>query len=375
MSGPRILIVDDQAAMRRGVERLLTRHYHVGCAASAREALEIAEELAPDLAILDVRMPETDGFALMGLLRERHPDVDVIFMTGAIHEVDAQIIRAIRERAFYFIQKPFDREVLLTLVERCLEQRRLSAENALYTEQLERELDDARSFQRSMLPAPDARFGPVSLAAQYEPCDQLGGDLYDYVSHSAGTALLVADVSGHGVTAAMLTAIVKSAFHDAHVDDFDPQSVCTRVAGALRPFDEGRFVTLFCGNVTPDGSRLSYVNAGHPPPIFWGRDREQTTLTRTAPLLSPAFPDLEWEGAAVDLRGGDRLVIYTDGVTEMRAEDDSRYGEERLHAALAGLNGSARDLLDWVSTDARRFAAERPSEDDVTLLGLALDES
>src|SRR5262245_38229028 len=125
MSGPRILIVDDEPAMLRSVARILEGTYEIVGAASPREALEIAPAFEPDLAIVDIRMPEMDGFELMERLAGIAPGIDVIVMTGSITEADAKLIRAIREGAFYFIQKPFDREVLVTLVARCLELRRL----------------------------------------------------------------------------------------------------------------------------------------------------------------------------------------------------------------------------------------------------------
>ena len=97
-------------------------------------------------------MPEMDGFQLMEELQSLDPELEVIFMTGSIHEIDAKLIKAIRKDAFYFLQKPFDRGVLLTLVERCLELKRLDRENREHQLRMERELGDARAFQQSLLP-------------------------------------------------------------------------------------------------------------------------------------------------------------------------------------------------------------------------------
>ncbi len=373
MSGDRILVVDDERGMLRSLQRLLEPHYEVRTVDAAAAAPDVAREFEPDLAILDVRMPEIDGFELMVRLRAIRPDVDVIFMTGAVQELDAALIRAIRERAFYFIQKPFDREVLLTLVERCLELRRLASENRTYVARLERELADARSFQRGLLPEPVARQGAVSIAGSYEPCDELGGDLYDYVDAGAGrTAALVADVSGHGVNAAMLTAIVKSAFHDAHTDEYAPLAVVRRVANALRPFDDDRFVTLFCARL--DGRSLEYVNAGHPPAVLFGPSRERATLGLTGPMISPAFPDIGWDVERVELRAGDRLLAYTDGIVEARGPE-GLFGDERLFALLDRRAESGTELLARIEETVHRFAAGRPVDDDRTLLALTIEGS
>src|SRR5947207_2163815 len=118
MTHSRILVVDDEPGMLRSVERVLSRDYHVTATRQSRDAVEIAKAFHPQLAILDIQMPDVDGFELMEKLKAVDPSLDVILMTGSIHEIDGKLIRSIRKDAFYFLQKPFDREVLLTLVER-----------------------------------------------------------------------------------------------------------------------------------------------------------------------------------------------------------------------------------------------------------------
>ena len=370
MNAERILVVDDEATMLHSMVRLLEGRYVVRGAASGEEALVQAAEQAPDLAILDVRMPGMDGFALANRLRTAYPGVDVILMTGEVLEVDTQVVRAIREGAFYFVQKPFDREVLLTLVERCMELRRLADENGRYVKRLEEELADARNFQRSILPPGELADAKFELSAEYIPCTELGGDFYDYVVLGEdGLAFLVADVSGHGVTAAMLTATLKSAFHGTLSLGFSPDAVVARVAEALRTFDEGRFVTLFAGRVGTSGT-LVYVNAGHPAPLLLPANGGAGSVRRlgiTGPMVSPAFPDLDWELLHERLEPGDRLWIYTDGVAEARSEEGECFGEERIVQGADAAVVGERTLRDLVA-QVRTHAGGRPLEDDLTLV-------
>ena len=179
MGRARILVVDDESGMLRSMERVLAPQHEVKGVRTPAHALEVAAGFEPDLAILDIRMPEMDGFSLMGELKARHPGIDVILMTGSVNEPDARLIRALREKAFYFIHKPFERDVLLTLVHRCLEVRRLAEENRRHVRRLEDELDAARSFQLSLLPEDSGRAGPLVIAARYLPCVELCGDFYD----------------------------------------------------------------------------------------------------------------------------------------------------------------------------------------------------
>ncbi|MEO1085708.1 MAG: response regulator, partial [Acidobacteriota bacterium] len=121
----RILVVDDEPAMLRAVERILERQHRVFCHSSPQEALARAPHQRPHLAIVDVQMSGMDGFDLTRALKQLDPQLRVILMTGSAYGTDEKLIRAIEEQVFYFIHKPFDRTVLRTLVARCLELRRL----------------------------------------------------------------------------------------------------------------------------------------------------------------------------------------------------------------------------------------------------------
>ena len=190
-------------------------------------------------------MPDLDGFELMAQLKARFPALDVILMTGSVDDLDEKLVRAIRSPAFYFIQKPFDREVLKTLVERCIELRWRREDHRQNLKRLETEMAEARAFQQSLLPEREADAEPGGdllpihpvLGARRRPLRLCRGA-------SGQTALLIADVSGHGVSAAMLTGIVKSAFHASHVDGFEPLPSCSACRRDWRrsvPIDSSRW--------------------------------------------------------------------------------------------------------------------------------------
>jgi phosphoserine phosphatase RsbU/P len=368
MTPPRILVVDDEPAILRSVERVLSPPYHVSCTHLPREAVALADTFEPDLVILDIRMPEMDGFELMGRLKIARSDPEIILMTGSVRELDAQLARALREKAFYFLQKPFDREVLQTLVERCLDLRRLEKENQRHLRRLELELAEARAFQQSMLPPQQGRVGGVCVAARYLPSAELGGDFYDYVAvgQERGT-LLVADVSGHGASAAMLTGVVKSAFHSASAEAYEPLSIVARVANGIQTFGFDRFITLICVRISACQTLLEYVNAGHPPGILWGPDREPALMEATGPLISPALPNSSWKQETLRFCPEDRILLFTDGIEDV--------GGDRGFFGLAGIvqevtqnpKGGA-PLLDQILSAVRKFSGGRRIQDDLTLL-------
>jgi len=369
----RILVVDDEPGMLRAVERVLTGQHNVVGTRHSRDALSIADEFHPDLAIVDIRMPDFDGFELMAQLKARLPGIDVILMTGSVDDLDEKLVRAIQSPAFYFIQKPFDREVLRTLVERCIELRWRREDHRQNLKRLETEMAEARAFQQSLLPERERIVNRVSVCCRYSPWSGLGGDLYDYAGAVGGqTALLMADVSGHGVSAAMLTGVVKSAFHASHVDGFEPVTVVDRVSMGLAAFSSDRFVTLVAALISPEARQLRYVNAGHPPILRWGPMRAPEWLPSTGPLVSPVLTGTKWDASVVPMNPGEHVLLYTDGVWEPLADDDGRAEDRFIHAINRAPDGGAT-LLDTILGDVHRELAGQLQPDDLTLLTASVE--
>lgn len=370
--GARILVIDDDPGILRAVSRILGRGHHVVCVGSGEQALDEARRLRPDLAVVDIRLPAMNGFEVTRALKTVVPDVDAILMTGNAEEPDETLIRAIDEGAFYFIQKPFDRRVLLTLVKRCLELRRLREEREKFLRRVERELEEARQFQLSLLPPPQMRLQGMTIAARYRACSELAGDIYDYVEAGDGAvSLLIADVVGHGTSAAMMTGVVKAAFRASHVDGFEPIAVVERVKEGIRDFDPSRFVTLCCARVNRRKSELTYVNAGHPEPIVRSGSDRPVLLDSTGPLLSSALFDIPCEQLTRELGAGDSLLLYTDGVIEARGPA-GMFGQDRLLQAMGNGGRQGAELLDGLLSDVVAFSNSPNNQDDITLLTVDL---
>ena len=374
MTPARILVVDDEPGMLRAVERVLSENHQVIGTRLSLEALALAKGFQPELAIIDIRMPQLNGFDLMAQLKAHFPSLDVILMTGSVDDLDEKLVRAIRSAAFYFIQKPFDREVLRTLVERCIELRRRREDHRQNLKRLEKELAEARAFQQSLLPEREAVVNRVAVSCQYSPCSALGGDLCDYAAAGPEKiGLLIADVSGHGVSAAMLTGIVKSAFHASHVDGFEPSAVVQRVSMGLAAFSPARFVTLAAALISPEEGQLRYVNAGHPPILLWRSGSEPLWLPSTGPLVSPALTHSTWDSPAVPIAQGDHLLLYTDGIWETLA-DDNGHAEERFTRIISRIPAGGAELLDALLAEVHDELAGRPQPDDLTVLAATVLE-
>ena len=261
-----------------------------------------------------------------------------------------------------------------TLVERCLELRRLRLSEHKHTKRMERELAEARTFQQSMLPPTRANVEGIEIAARYVACSELCGDIFDYAPAGDGrAAVLIADVSGHGPSAALLTAVVKSAFRSAAAEDYEPRAVVARVIDGIRTFSDRRFVTLIAARIDRNHDEVQLVNAGHPASVLRRAKSGELMMTdATGPMISPAFVGETWERTSVAMSAGDDLLMYTDGITDVAGEG-GLFSQQRVIEAFRHCKEGGDTLIDAVLDAAHDFAGGRPPGDDLTLLTARFD--
>lgn len=242
-------------------------------------------------------------------------------------------------------------------------------QNRLVAERYQRQLQQAGSIQRRMIPELSRRHKDITFGCIYSPTLEVGGDFFDFVDLPRGNlGFCIADVVGKGITAALLMASARAALrahaHSIyHLDDI--LSLVNR--HMCRDGRLGEFVTLFYGVFAPDGKRLTYCNAGHDPPLLFRGD--ELIELDTGGMVIGVRAETRYERAVVDLRSGDLLVFYTDGVTDAWDFSERRFTRERLiesvrrHRRLDTSN-LAKELL-W---DVRRFVGLANQLDDITLV-------
>jgi phosphoserine phosphatase RsbU/P len=366
----RILVVDDEPAMLRTVSRILTPRYEVQGFSNGPQALESFRAAPFDLAIVDVRMPGMDGFELMREIKKLSPRTEVILVTGSVTDLDEKLIRSIEERAFYLITKPFSRPVLTSLVSWSLEMQRLEEERDHLIRRLTEDLERARRYQQALLPRGLPRsFGPLRVASAYLSCEAVGGDLFDVVPlPDDRLMLMVADVAGHGVAAALLTGMVKTSLGRSFQEGLDLASTARAVQETLMPLGQQRVVTLFVGIADTRHRTLRYLNAGHPPALLWGGGRETRLLGATTPLLSYNIAMHPEPEASVPFQPGDRLGLYSDGLYEVLDPSGNEFGRDRLLRSMAAKTGPIESAVEGLMRETAGHAAGRPPSDDLTLL-------
>lgn len=373
MSQSRILVVEDHPVSRKLLEAMLKTRYRVISAAGGRQALSLAQETRPDLVLLDIEMPEMDGFQTLESLRGGLIDVavPVIFLTA--REDAASREQGLEAGAVDYITKPYDRQELLIKVKNHLAlyeaRKEIEAKNRI----MAREMEMASQLQKSLLPREFPRDERIDFDVVYRPVSQAGGDFYDLVLFPDGSfAFVQVDVSGHGVASAMIGAMFKMVFHSLARDIRSPAKVLASLNESM--FDvlpDSDFLTVFYGIVDPSRRELVFCNAGHTKPFLCRfSSQEIEELDQGGPLIG-AFPGMVYDEGRVALGPGDKILVFTDGVTETRTAgpDQEFYGEERLRELLlrhAGLRAS--EIIRRIMDDLEDFSRGAFLEDDVTMM-------
>jgi len=379
-----ILVVDDNELNRDLLSRRLARKGHtVHVAEHGRQALSMIAESAYDLVLLDIMMPEMNGYEVLERLKAdpavRH--IPVIMITA----VDDQesIVRCIRLGAEDHLPKPFDPAILQARVASSLAKKLLHDREQLYAASLTRELEIGRQIQAGFLPEQLPEPAGWDLAACFRPARQVAGDFYDAFTLPGGSvALIVADVCDKGVGAALFMALFRSllralaeqryvaaeAAHAAPGEALLATVVATNDYIARTHASANMFATVFFGELNPATGRLLYVNGGHEPPLLIGGGgalRER--LEPTGPALG-MMPGLPFGTGATTVEPGDLMLVFTDGILDARAPTGSTFGEERVLACCT--RGAPAEVLAQIERELDAHAAGEPAFDDVTMLAL-----
>ena len=376
----RLLVVDDVEMNRDLLSRRLKQQGHeVATAENGRQALEKIRAEAFDLVLLDIMMPEMDGYQvlaeMMGDPVLKHVPV---IMISAVTEMDS-VVKCIEMGATDYLPKPFNAVLLKARVGATLEKKRLRDKERLYAKSLERELEIGREIQKSFLPEELPRVDGWEIAARFAPARQVAGDFYDAfrLPSAGGIGLVVADVCDKGVGAALFMALFRSLLRATATGEASSGNPAADLAHAVRLTNDyiarthGRanmFATLFFAVLDPATGSLHYINGGHEAPVVFGPSGPRARLSPTGPAVG-MMPDMDFRVETARLGSGEGLLAFTDGITEARGPAGELYGEERLLALIPGIS-SAPSLLDAIEAAVLAHAAGREQADDITLLAV-----
>ena len=371
LSDCRVLLVDDAKANLDILVEGLKSDHKLSLALNGEMALQIAAKAPPDLVLLDIVMPGLDGYEVCRRMRAMPETAEVpIMFLSSLEEVQNKT-RGFEAGANDYLTKPFEMAEVKARVRSLL---KAKAYSDAVKEQIASELRVAREIQMGMLPhdfAPFEKAYQVAFGAVLEPAREVGGDLYGVCAAAPDRLVLfLGDVSGKGIPASMFMVRAISLARLLARDIAEPERILARLNSELAADNpSGMFVTFMCGVFEPASGRLALANAGHCRPLLLHAGEPPRWAVKNLGTALGFEPGLEFERTELNLREGDALIFYTDGVSEAFNPADECYGNERLLAdsvALAGLPAS--EMTTGLLQKVRAFAGAAPQSDDIAIL-------
>ncbi len=370
MSASRILVADDQLDILQALRLLLVdAGYETDLVSSVGDVIKRMDEHAYDLLLMDLNYTRDttsgrEGLELLERVRSKDAGLPVVVMTGWGSIETA--VEAMRRGARSFVQKPWDDSTLVEVVEReVAEGQAARRRDARFS----RDYEEARQIQRALLPGVMPVLEGCQIAARWTPAAGIGGDCFDALRISdTRVAISIADVVGKGLPAALLMSNLQAAVRAFATPEAEPHDVCSSVNRLLcRNIASGKFVTFCYTVVDLDKGLVSYANAGHNPPMIVRADGQIDYLATTGLVLGVSS-DWTYATGTAAFGPGDRLICFTDGMTEARSPADEEYGEDRLAQLAARIPGGCPERLVEALSAAVIAWTNGPAQDDATLI-------
>jgi sigma-B regulation protein RsbU (phosphoserine phosphatase) len=371
----RVLIADDQPDLLDALRLLLkAEDIEMEAVTSPEAAIAALEGRKYDLLLMDLNYTGdttsgAEGIDLLSRVQAIDSFLPIIVMTGwgSVDLAVETMRRGVRD----FVQKPWDNA---TLVATLRSEINAGRERRKRAEDDRREFEEARRIQRKLLPTMLPQIDGCEIASHWQPAAGVGGDCYDAIGFGANRiGLCIADVVGKGIPAALLMSNLQAAVRAFANEAAPPAELCQQVNRILcGRIAEGRFISFFYCVVDTALRVLTFTNAGHFPPMLVRADGRVERLHEGGAVLG-VFNDAAYQQGQVSVATGDRVVFFTDGVTEARNSQDEEFGEERLmEYAVAHRGCSAPALQARLSEEVSTFTSGT-FQDDATLIVLAIE--
>jgi phosphoserine phosphatase RsbU/P len=373
---PTTLIADDQPDVLEALRLLLkSAGIQTEAVTSPAAALAALERRRFDLLLMDLNYARDttsgrEGLDLLARVKAIDSSLPVVVMTawGSIEVAIEAMHRGVQE----FVLKPWENNRLVATVRTQIENGRNARGLLRLAAEREQELEDAREIQKRLLPRDLPSFPGYEISSAWQPARTVGGDYYDIFKLSERRlAVCIADVSGKGMPAALLMSNVQAAVRAFASDETPPARLCERLNRMVSANTErDRFITFFYGVVDVETGRFAYSNAGHNPPMLLRSDGKLERLDCGGPVLGP-LSNHRYEQAEISFGGRDRMVLFTDGITEARNPEGDEFGEAQLIDLVVGnrpLDSAA--LKELMIETVGRFGGGS-LDDDATLIVLS----
>ena len=370
----KILCVDDSRLTRAFIRKALEPlNFHVDEAETGQKGLDMLSDSGYDLILLDIVMPEMDGFTFLKELkkRDREDYIPVILMT-ALDDLKSKI-KGLNTGADDYLLKPLNEEELIARVMSLLRLRKANAELFEKNQQIQRELEAAKKIQRFVIPHDFSYVKFPHVSGRYIPIEDIGGDFFDcYVIDDKRTAFLIADVTGHGIPAALTMTMSKMLF-SIYASRYDSSS------GLLKDINkqlngmmlDTQYITAFYLIYNNETHQLNYSNAGHTRALFYRAEKNQILALDTFGFFLGIMEDVDYEEKSITVEKGDRLFIYTDGITEAKNREGEEFGEMNLAKFIKSHhNLHGEEFCSLLMNSLSGFIRDQEVDDDIAFLNI-----
>lgn len=365
----RIVVIDDNANDLAVTKRFLERRgYDAIPALSGEEGLALARQMLPDAFIVDYRMPVLDGFEVTRRIKA-DPElqtIPVLMLTGS--DSAEHVVQGLGAGAEDFVTKGSDIEIVVARLRSLLRMKAYQDQLRRMNTQMTRDLQIARRVQEALVPQRAFASPGLNIRSAYIPSEVLSGDFYDYFTQEEMMYLFVADVSGHGLPAAILVSLLKSYIHTEAANDRSLAEFMARLNDFLFSVSlPTQFATAALFRIHE--RQLLYSNAAHPPFLLYQRETRRTTILEQPSNLLGAMPNMAFEEHSVAVAPGDTLFVYTDGLTDRVNRDGDFYAIDRIAALLESApDADVNTLYDAIYNDVSNFAATEEFRDDIAFV-------
>jgi sigma-B regulation protein RsbU (phosphoserine phosphatase) len=392
MVQPRILIADDQPDLLEALRLLLKGHGYVTESVTSPAALFGAlSQKNFDLILMDLNYARdttsgAEGLDVLSRLHALENTPPIVVMTG--WATVGLAVQAMQRGVGDFIEKPWVNARLLDILKTQIEKGRANRESqknrvetaraqnkiATQLQQRENEIEEARGIQQGFLPREIPQLEGFTISTAWQPARVVGGDYYDILPlEPQSLGICIADVAGKGMPAALLMSNLQAAFRGLASTAPEPHVLCERLNSLVcQNISTGRFITLFYAQLDGNTRTLKYVNAGHNAPIVVRQDGSHARLDEGGGVLG-IFADQKFSSGMHNLRHGDRIVLFTDGISEAANADLEEFGDKRLvELVLEDTGLQPAEIQEKILRAADGFC-NGTWQDDATLIVVAVE--
>lgn len=380
---PKILFVDDDVNILASFRSLLRKEFIIDTADHPEKGLQMFRENGPYPVVMsDLKMPDMDGLTLLSEIGKLNEDTIGIILTGHA-DLHAAVTALNQGYVFRFLTKPAERDTILKVINAGLDQYKLITDNKLKERIIREDLNSAAYIQQSFLPGKNSNINNLSLNWMFKPSDYVGGDMFDLIDlDENNTGFYLMDISGHGVSAALAAISVSRLLsHSGHLSGYEKHDI-TPPGELLKQLDRdfpierlNKHFTMFYGVVSKSRNTLRYSSAGHLPPILLRSNGTIEQLEKGGSVIG-INSGIPFEEEEITFSAGDRLFVYTDGLSEYESPSNGMFGTDRLVSLIQKNNSkNSNQLLDHIYNTMMDFGQSRPLQDDVTICCLEFSEA